>query len=46
MMRSIAAAVHSVDPQIALAEPRTLEEVKHRNLGSDRFIMTLMAALR
>jgi predicted permease len=42
MMRSIAAAVHSVDPQIALAEPRTLEEVKHRNLGSDRFIMTLM----
>jgi predicted permease len=42
MFRSIAAAVHSVDPQIALAEPRTLEEVKSRNLGSDRFIMTLM----
>ena len=40
--RSIAAAVHSVDPQIALAEPNTLEEVKHRNLGSDRFIMTLL----
>ena len=44
MMRSIAAAVHSVDSQIALAEPRTLEEVKHRNLGSDRFIMTLMGS--
>jgi ABC-type antimicrobial peptide transport system permease subunit len=42
MFRSIAAAVHSVDPQIALAEPHTLEEVKHTNLGSDRFIMTLM----
>ena len=40
--RSIAAAVHSVDPQIALAEPHTLEEVKNLNLGSDRFIMTLM----
>jgi putative ABC transport system permease protein len=33
-----------VDPQIALAEPRTLEEVKSRNLGSDRFIMTLMGS--
>jgi predicted permease len=44
MFHSIAAAVHSVDPQIALAEPRTLEEVKSRNLGSDRFIMTLMGS--
>jgi putative ABC transport system permease protein len=44
MMRSIAAAVHSVDPQIALAEPHTLEEIKQRNLGSDRFIMTLMGS--
>jgi putative ABC transport system permease protein len=42
MFRSIAAAVHSVDPQIALAEPHTLEDIKSRNLGNDRFIMTLM----
>jgi predicted permease len=42
VFRSIAAAVHSVDPQIALAEPHTLEEIKHRNLGGDRFIMTLL----
>jgi putative ABC transport system permease protein len=42
--RSVAAAVHSVDPQIALAEPRTLTEIRNRNLGGDRFIMTLMAA--
>ncbi|MGA2652904.1 MAG: ABC transporter permease [Terracidiphilus sp.] len=42
VFKSIAAAVHSVDPQIALAEPNTLEEVKHRNLGGDRFIMTLL----
>ncbi len=44
VFRSIAAAVHSVDPQIALAEPRTLEEIKSRNLGGDRFIMTLLGA--
>jgi predicted lysophospholipase L1 biosynthesis ABC-type transport system permease subunit len=42
VFHSIAAAVHSVDPQIALAEPHTLEEIKSRNLGSDRFIMTLL----
>jgi predicted permease len=44
VFRSIAAAVHSVDPQIALAEPHTLEEIKSLNLGSDRFIMTLMGS--
>ena len=44
MTRSITAAVHSVDPQIALAEPRTLDEVKSLMLANDRFIMTLFAA--
>ena len=44
MTKSIAAAVHSVDPQIALAEPRTLEEVKSLMLAGDRFTMTLYAA--
>ncbi len=44
VFRSIAAAVHKVDPQIALAEAHTLEEVKIRNLGGDRFIMTLMGS--
>ena len=42
VFHSIAAAVHSVDPQIALAEPHTLEEIKSRNLGGDRFVMTLL----
>jgi putative ABC transport system permease protein len=41
MMRSIAAAVHAVDPQIALAEPRTLDEVKSLMLANDRFTMNL-----
>src|SRR5580658_4474697 len=39
--KSIAAAVHSVDPQIALAEPRTLDEVKSLMLSDDRFTMNL-----
>jgi putative ABC transport system permease protein len=44
MSRSIAAAVHAVDPQIALAEPRTLAEVKSLMLADDRFTMSLFAA--
>ncbi|MFZ0745485.1 MAG: ABC transporter permease [Terracidiphilus sp.] len=41
MARSIAAAVHAVDPQIALAEPRTLDDVKSLMLAGDRFTMSL-----
>ena len=44
MMRSIAAAVHSVDPQIALAEPRTMDDLKSLMLAGDRFTMSLYAA--
>ncbi len=41
MLRSIAAAVHTVDPQIALARPRTMDEVKSLKLAGDRFTMSL-----
>ena len=41
MMKSIAAAVHSVDPQIALAQPKTMDEVKSNILSGDRFTMVL-----
>jgi putative ABC transport system permease protein len=41
MTKVIAAAVHAVDPQIALAEPRTLDEVKSLMLADDRFTMRL-----
>ena len=44
MSKVIAAAVHAVDPQIALAEPRTLEEIKGLRLANDRFIMSLYVA--
>jgi len=41
MVKSIAAAVHSVDPEIALAEPRTMDEVRGLVLSDDRFTLTL-----
>ena len=41
MTRSIEAAVHAVDPQIALAQIRTMEEVKSDVLAGDRFTMVL-----
>jgi len=41
MTRTIAAAVHSVDPQIALARLRTLDQVKNESLAEDRFTMIL-----
>ena len=43
MTRTIAAAVHSVDPQIALARIRTLEEVRYESLAEDRYTMVLFA---
>ncbi len=44
MARSIAAAVHSVDPQVAVAHVRTMDEVKSESLAEDRFTMLLFAA--
>ena len=44
MFKSIAAAVHAVDPQIALATPRTLDQVKSEMLAGDRFTMVLYGA--
>jgi putative ABC transport system permease protein len=41
MFTSIAAAVHRVDPQIALALPRTMEQVRDEVLANDRFIAIL-----
>ena len=44
MTRSLAAAVHSVDPTVALARLRTLDQVKEQALGEDRFTLRLFAA--
>ena len=43
MMKSVAAAVHAVDPQIAFANPRTMQQVRDDVLASDRFTMILFA---
>lgn len=44
MSRSIAAAVHSVDPQVALGHVRTMDDKTSEALGEDRFTMLLFAA--
>jgi ABC-type antimicrobial peptide transport system permease subunit len=44
MTRSIAAAVHAIDPQIALANPRSMEQVRDDVLANDRFTMILFAS--
>ena len=43
MTKSIAAAVHKVDPDVALATPRTMEQVRHDVLSDDRFTLVLFA---
>ncbi len=43
MTKSIAAAVHSVDPDIALGRPQTLDQVRDDILSNDRFTMLLFA---
>lgn len=44
MTRAIAAAVHSVDPEIALATPRTMDQVRSDVLAEDRFSVVLFAS--
>ena len=44
MTRSITAAVHSVDPQIALATPQTMDHVRDQVLANDRFTVILFAS--
>ncbi len=44
MVKSIAAAVHSVDPEIALAQPRSMDEVRELVLSNDRFTLVLFVS--
>jgi len=44
MTRAIEGAVHSVDPEIALAELHTMEEIKGLVLEGDRFTMLLFGS--
>ena len=45
MVKSIAAAVHSVPPEVALARLRTMGAIKNESLAEERFTMILFAAL-
>ncbi len=44
MERSIAAAVHSVDPEIALAQPETLDQIRSTTMSSERFTLILFGS--
>jgi putative ABC transport system permease protein len=41
MLNSISAAVHQVDSAVALAEPRTLDQVRDESMASERFTLIL-----
>jgi putative ABC transport system permease protein len=43
LTKTLAAAVHSVDPDVALADIITMDQVKGENLSDDRFTMQLYA---
>jgi putative ABC transport system permease protein len=43
-MQAIAAAVHTIDPDVALASLRTLEVVKEQLFRGDRFILLLFGS--
>lgn len=44
MVKSFAAAVHRVDPDIAVTEPLTMDEIHDRVLSDDRFTLILFAS--
>jgi predicted permease len=43
MLKSIAAAIHRVDPDIALATPLTMDQVHDEVMANDRFTLLLFA---
>ena len=44
MLRSIAAAVHQVDSGVALAEPKTLDQVREESMSDQRFTLILFSS--
>jgi putative ABC transport system permease protein len=44
MTKTIAASVHSIDPQIAVSQIRTMDQIKEESLAEDRFTMFLFAS--
>ncbi len=44
MASNIAASVHAIDPEIALTNPRTMEQVRNEVLASDHFTAILLTS--
>jgi putative ABC transport system permease protein len=44
MIKSIATAVHSVDPAVTMAQPRTMEQIRTQVLSDDRFSVILFVS--
>ena len=44
MVKSVAAAVHAVDPAVALAEPKTLDQVVDESMDNERFTLILFTS--
>ena len=44
IQKSVAAAIHAVDPTLPLAQPRTMERVMDEHLSGDRFSAVLYAS--
>ncbi|HUB31032.1 MAG TPA: ABC transporter permease [Terracidiphilus sp.] len=44
MLNSISAAVHQVDPTVALAEPKTLDQVVEESMADQRFTLILFSS--
>jgi predicted permease len=44
MSKSIAAAVHTVDPELALANIKTMDQIVSQSLVGDRFVTSLFAS--
>lgn len=44
MLASIAAALHSVDPSVALAQPKTLDKVRDDTMADERFTLILFSS--
>jgi putative ABC transport system permease protein len=44
MVKSISAAVHAVDPAVALAEPKTLDQVVDESMANQRFTLILFTS--
>jgi len=44
MTKTVAAAIHSVDPTLALSDIRTLDQIRDEDLSGDRFSLLLYAS--